>query len=259
MTARDVPPDLRTQVLESNLAIADAGLAALTWGNASGIDRDRGLVVIKPSGVPYERLTTAELVVVDLAGCVVKGDLHPSTDTPTHVRLYTAFPEIGGVAHSHSPYAIAFAQAQREIPCLGTTHADAFHGTIPVTRDLTPDEIAQGYELHTGDVIVERFAGLDPAAVPGVLVARHGPFTWGATAIDAVHALITLEAVAETALLTYRLDPAVSAAPQDLADRHHRRKHGPNAYYGNPPVIDDAVMENRVIQSRVTEKREDCA
>ncbi len=248
MIARDVPSDLRIQVLESNLAIADAKLAALTWGNASGIDRERGLVVIKPSGVPYDRLTTDALVVVDLSGCLVKGDLRPSTDTPTHVRLYNAFTEIGGVAHSHSPHAVAFAQAEREIPCLGTMHADAFHGTVPVTRDLTPAEIAQAYELHTGDVIVERFADLDTAAVPGVLVARHGPFTWGSTALDAVHALITLEAVAETALLTYRLDPQVSVASRDLTDRHHRRKHGPDAYYGNPATR-DTDMENR----------EDCA
>lgn len=256
MTTRDVLAGLREQVLESNLAIAGTGLAALTWGNASGIDRDRGLVVIKPSGVPYDRLTTDALVVVDLLGRAVTGDLRPSSDTATHVRLYTAFPEIGGVAHSHSPYAVAFAQARREIPCLGTTHADAFRGAIPVTRDLTPEEIAESYEHHTGTVIIERFADLDSAAVPGVLVAHHGPFTWGGSPLEAVHNALTLEVVARFALLTYRLDADAEVLPHQLADRHHQRKHGPDAYYGNPDA-DPVARPSPTIEVAAHASRED--
>jgi L-ribulose-5-phosphate 4-epimerase len=225
--------DLREQVLEANLAIARAGLAKLTWGNTSGIDRERGLVAIKPSGVAYDDLRADTIPVVDLDGNVVEGDLRPSTDTATHLELYRAFDGIGGITHTHSFHATAFAQARRELPFLGTTHADHFRGPIPVTREMTPEEIAGEYELNTGRVIVERFAELDARDMPAVLVAQHGPFAWGADAAGSVENAIVLEAVAELAVHTLALAPAVAPASDDILERHFGRKHGPAAYYGN--------------------------
>jgi L-ribulose-5-phosphate 4-epimerase len=228
--------ELKEQVLEANLAIASSGLAQLTWGNVSGIDRQRELVAIKPSGVPYAALDVDTIVVVDLEGRTVEGRLKPSSDMPTHVVLYQAFAAIGGITHTHSTRATAFAQAGREIPCLGTTHADHFRGPIPVTRAMTADETAGDYELETGQVIVERFAQLDPVAIPAVLVAHHGPFAWGADALESLHNAIALEAVAEMALSTLALAAQPDEVPAHLLDRHFSRKHGPDAYYGNPDV-----------------------
>ncbi|MEA2321731.1 MAG: L-ribulose-5-phosphate 4-epimerase [Solirubrobacteraceae bacterium] len=225
--------DLREQVLEANLAIARSGLAKLTWGNTSGIDRDRGLVAIKPSGVPYDELDADTIAVVDLEGTVVEGDMRPSTDTATHLELYRAFAGIGGITHTHSFHATAFAQARRELPFLGTTHADHFRGPVPVTREMRPEEIATDYELNTGRVIVERFAALDPRDMPAVLVAQHGPFAWGSDAADSVQNAVILEAVAELALHTLALAPGVPPASEDILARHYSRKHGPDAYYGN--------------------------
>lgn len=231
--------DLRDEVLRANRAIAAAGLATLTWGNVSGVDRDRGVFVIKPSGVPYDALADRHLVVVDLAdGRVVEGDLRPSVDSETHRRLYTAFPGIGGVAHTHSTYAVAFAQARRDIPVLGTTHADTFNGPVRCTADLTEEQCARDYELNTGQVIVDLFAdvGDDPLEVPGALVASHGPFVWGGTASEALKNAIICEAVAEMALHTLALAEKVAPAPHLLA-RHFTRKHGPGAYYGNAEAV----------------------
>jgi L-ribulose-5-phosphate 4-epimerase len=225
---------LREEVLEANLELVRRGLALYTFGNASGRDRASGLVAIKPSGVPYERLRPADLVVVDLEGRLVEGALRPSSDLPTHLALYRAFPALGGVAHTHSRAATAFAQARREIPCLGTTHADYFHGPVPVTRLLTADEVAGDYEARTGQAIVERLAGADPLGTPGVLVAAHGPFTWGPTARAAAHHAVILEELAEIALRTLALDPAALPIPAYLRDKHFFRKHGPGAYYGQP-------------------------
>ena len=224
--------DLKAAVCEANRALGRSGLVTLTWGNVSGIDRARGRVVIKPSGVGYEDLDPARMAVVSLDGAVVEGGLNPSSDTPTHLVLYRAFKGIGGIVHTHSPYASMFAQACREIPCLGTTHADVFHGPVPLTRALTEAEIRADYEGHTGRIIVERFASLDPAAVPGVLVAHHGPFTWGANAGAAVDNAVALEAVARMALGALRLNPETAAIPDALLEKHYARKHGPGAYYG---------------------------
>ncbi|MEU2286680.1 L-ribulose-5-phosphate 4-epimerase AraD [Streptomyces sp. NPDC013178] len=227
---------LRQEVLEANLAIPQVGLATLTWGNVSGIDREAGVFVIKPSGVPYESLTADDLVTVRLSdGAVVEGDLRPSTDTETHRCLYLAFPSIGGVTHTHSTHAVAFAQARRDIPVLGTTHADTFNGPLPVTRDLTEEECAKDYEYNTGQVIVDLLAGDDRRAVevPAALVAGHGPFTWGATAHKSLEHAIICEAVADIALHTLSLSPA-APPPRHLLERHYTRKHGPDAYYGNP-------------------------
>ena len=223
---------LKEEVLEANLALQRAGLVQLTWGNVSGIDRPSGRFVIKPSGVPYEALAAADLVVVDLDGRRVEGSRNPSSDTPAHRVLYRAFAQIGGITHAHSLHATMFAQAGREIPCLGTTHADVFFGPVPLARALTAAEVEEDYETHTGRVIVERFAGLRPAEVPAVLVAHHGPFTWGRSASDAVHNAIALEAVAAMALGTLQLNPAAGALPGHILDKHHARKHGPKAYYG---------------------------
>jgi L-ribulose-5-phosphate 4-epimerase len=224
--------ELREQVLAANRALPEHGLVKLTSGNASGIDRHRGLVVIKPSGVQYDTLAANDLVVVDLDGNVIAGERRPSTDTPTHVALYRAFEEIGGIVHTHSTWATAWAQAQREIPVLGTTHADLCPHPIPLTRALTPEEIDGDYERATGEVLVEAVAEHGPAELPCVLVRAHAPFCWGSDPGAAVEIAVTLEEVARAALLTTVLDPDVAPLEQALRDKHHRRKHGPRAYYG---------------------------
>ena len=224
--------ELRQEVWKANLELVRSGLVVLTWGNVSGIDRARGLVVMKPSGVSYGEMKPSDLVILDLEGKVVEGKLNPSSDTPTHLVLYRNFDEVGGITHTHSVHATAFAQACRELPCLGTTHADHFFGTVPVTRVVTKKETEQDYVGNTGKVIVERFRGKDPMAMPAVLVAHHGPFTWGKGAMDSVKNNIALEAVAEMALATLSLRPTVSSMPKHLLDKHYRRKHGPGAYYG---------------------------
>lgn len=226
---------LKEAVWQANQEIVDAGLVLLTWGNASGVDRDAGLVAIKPSGVDYERLRPEDIVIVSLeTGEPVEGDLRPSSDTPTHVYLYKRFEDIGGIVHTHSPQAVAWAQAERDLPCLGTTHADHFYGAVPVTRRMRQAEIREAYEHNTGVVIAERFeeAALDPMQIPAVLVAGHGPFTWGSSPQAAVTNAVVLESVAQMALDTYRLNPDVKAIDQALLDRHFLRKHGPGAYYG---------------------------
>lgn len=224
---------LKKQVCEANLRLVAEGLVVQTWGNVSGIDRQQGLVVIKPSGLAYEGMKPGHMVVVSLkTGKLVEGDLKPSSDTPTHLELYRAFPAIGGVVHTHSLFATAWAQARREIPALGTTHADYFYGTVPCTRLLTGKEISGDYEVNTGRVIVERFANLDSAAFPGVLVASHGPFTWGKSAAAAVDNAVVLEFISRLASETLRIAPVTKAVPGGLLDKHYLRKHGTNAYYG---------------------------
>lgn len=223
---------LLNAVLEANRQLPAHGLAPLTWGNASGVDRERELVVIKPSGVDYARMTTDDLVVVDLGGNVVSGDRRPSTDTPTHLVLYQAFEQIGGVVHTHSVWATAWAQAQREIPLLGTTHADLSPHPVPVTRALTPDEVSEGYEQATGTVLIEAVGVHGATEVPAVLVRGHAPFCWGASAAKAVETAVTLEAVARLALLTSLLHPAAATLDEAVRDKHFERKHGPGAYYG---------------------------
>lgn len=226
---------LKQQVYEANMELPRRGLVTYTWGNVSGIDRASGLVVIKPSGVAYEDLTPDRLVVVELAtGRTVEGTLRPSSDTKTHLELYRAFPELGGIVHTHSPYAVAWAQAGQDIPCYGTTHADYFYGAVPCARHLTPTELDEDYEKNTGVAIVETFRerGLDPVAMPGVICRSHGPFTWGKDAAQAVYHAAVLEEVARMALLTRQLDPSAMPAPRYYLDKHYRRKHGPNAYYG---------------------------
>jgi L-ribulose-5-phosphate 4-epimerase len=225
--------ELKQQVCQANLDLVAHGLVTLTWGNASGLSPDGKLLVIKPSGVDYKSMGPEHMVVVDLAsGSVVEGKLKPSSDTPTHRVLYQKFPGVGGISHTHSPRAIAFAQARREIPCFGTTHADHFYGPVPVTRPLAAAEIQDAYELNTGHVIVERFAKLDPLAVPGVLVASHGPFAWGHDVAESVENAVALESVAGMALDTLALDPRQSPVEQYLLDKHYQRKHGKDAYYG---------------------------
>lgn len=227
--------ELRAQVCTANLELPRRNLVTFTWGNVSGIDRAQGLVVIKPSGVAYEDLTPDRLVVVELAtGRTVEGTLRPSSDTKTHLELYRAFPELGGIVHTHSPYAVAWAQAGQDIPCYGTTHADYFYGAVPCARHLTPAELDEDYEKNTGVAIVETFRerGLDPVAMPGVICRSHGPFTWGKDAAQAVYHAAVLEEVARMALLTRQLDPSAMSAPRYYLDKHYRRKHGPNAYYG---------------------------
>jgi L-ribulose-5-phosphate 4-epimerase len=225
---------LKEAVLEANLELPRRGLVIYTWGNVSGISREEGLVVIKPSGVPYEELKLEDLVVVDLDGNQVEGNLRPSSDTPTHLVLYRAFPEIGGVVHTHSSWATSWAQAGRSIPALGTTHADYFYGEIPCTRDMTAEEIQGDYEAETGNVIIETFKakGINPMHVPGVLVKSHGPFSWGKDPHEAVHNAVVMEEVAKLAFHTFALSPHVQAINQVLLDKHFLRKHGPNAYYG---------------------------
>jgi L-ribulose-5-phosphate 4-epimerase len=223
---------LKQEVFQANIDLVRHGLVTLTWGNVSGVDRPSGHVVIKPSGVEYERMTTGDMVVVDMDGNVVDGNLRPSSDTPAHLELYKAFPAVGGIVHTHSTYATMFAQACREIPCFGTTHADHFNGPIPVTRFLTENEVREGYERETGKIIVERFAGLNSSDTPGVLVAGHAPFVWGKNAADAVQNSVILERIAQMALGSLQLNPALSALPEYLQEKHYQRKHGPKAYYG---------------------------
>ena len=223
--------ELKHSVYEANLDLVKHGLVIFTWGNVSGIDRERGLVVIKPSGVSYDTMKVTDMVVVDLDGRVVEGTLKPSSDTATHLVLYKAFPKTGGIVHTHSSWATAWAQAGKAIPALGTTHADYFYGPIPCTRKLTEKEISTAYEAETGHVIVETFAGLDPEAVPGVLVTNHAPFAWGKDPHEAVHNAKVLEEVAQMAYHTLQINPSASI-DQYLLDKHYFRKHGKNAYYG---------------------------
>ena len=224
--------ELKREAHEANMELPRHGLVALNFGNASALDRRRGVVAIKPSGVGYDRLRPSDMVLVDLDGRTVEGRLRPSSDTPTHLALYRGFRHAGGVVHTHSVYATAFAQAARPIPAMGTTHADFFDGPVPVTRRLTRAEIAGAYEAQTGRVIVERFARLDPRAVPAVLVAHHGPFSWGADAAEAAENAVALELCARLAYLALRLGPAGAPFARALAARHFNRKHGPGAYYG---------------------------
>ena len=223
---------LREEVLEANLELVRRGLVLYTFGNASGILRDEGLVVIKPSGVPYEKMKPEHLVVTDMNGKVVEGELRPSSDLPTHVLLYQRFKNIGGVVHTHSEYATAWAQARREIPCFGTTHADYFHGPVPVTDPMPSEEIAGEYEWNTGEAIARTFRDRDPDAIPAVLVANHGPFAWGKDASAAAHNAVVLEAIARTAYFTTTLNQQAAPISSALHDRHFLRKHGRNAYYG---------------------------
>lgn len=226
--------ELKQQVYEANMRLPKLELVTFTWGNVSGIDREQGLFVIKPSGVAYEKLSPADMVVVDLDGKVVEGDLNPSSDTMTHAVLYKAFPNIGGIVHAHSPWAVSFAQAGVDLEAMGTTHADTFYGDVPVTDALTKEEIESAYEENTGKVIVRTFAerGIDPDAVPAVLVKQHGPFTWGPTAAKAVETAKILEVVAEMNYHALQLTRADIRVPQYLLDKHYYRKHGANAYYG---------------------------
>ncbi len=224
---------LKKSVLDANLELSKRGLVTYTWGNVSGIDRDRGLVVIKPSGVEYENMTEDDMVVVDLkTGETVEGKWKPSSDTPTHLAIYRAFQNIGGVVHTHSRYATSWAQAGKGIPPLGTTHGDYFYGEIPCTRKMTPEEINGDYELETGNVIVEAFKELSPDDIPAVLVHSHGPFTWGTDPRNAVHNAVVLEELALMALCTKIITPDISDMQSELLDKHYLRKHGKNAYYG---------------------------
>ncbi len=226
--------ELKAQVYEANMELPKRGLVTYTWGNVSGIDREKGLFVIKPSGVEYDELKPEDLVVMDLNGNKVEGKLNPSSDTKTHLELYKAFPDLGGIVHTHSTHACAWAQAGRDITAYGTTHADYFYGDIPCARSLTPAEIEEDYEANTGKVIIETFKerGIEPKFVPAVVCRNHGPFTWGKDAAQAVYHAVVLEEVAKMALLTEQLNHHVQRAPQYIQDKHFLRKHGPNAYYG---------------------------
>jgi L-ribulose-5-phosphate 4-epimerase len=227
--------ELKERVYRVNMALVEAGLVVLTWGNASGADRKAGVMAIKPSGVPYSTLKPEDIIVMSVErGKIVDGRGRPSSDTPTHLHLYREFPSIGGVVHTHSTHATSFAQAQRDIPCFGTTHADNFYGTIPCTRPMTYDEIEDDYTLNTGKVIVECFRerGLDPLDVPGVLVSSHAPFTWGVNEDKALENAIVIEFAAQMAMNSLALNPKLGPIPQRLLDRHFKRKHGPAAYYG---------------------------
>jgi L-ribulose-5-phosphate 4-epimerase len=223
---------LRAQVLEANLEVVRRGLVIYTFGNASGLAREEKLIVIKPSGVPYDKMTPADMVITDLDGRVVEGKLRPSSDLATHVALYRAFPAIGGVVHTHSRHATAWAQSGREIPCFGTTHADYFYGPVPLTRHLTAEEIDADYEGNTGMAIIEAMQGREPLAVPGVLVAGHAPFCWGKTAADAAHTAVVLEYLAGMAVETITIDPAARPISDAQLNKHYFRKHGPKATYG---------------------------
>jgi L-ribulose-5-phosphate 4-epimerase len=223
---------IKAECYEANLLLPEFKLIDLTFGNVSVADRDQGVFAIKPSGVDYTQLSEVDIVVIDMEGRAVEGTLRPSSDTPTHRRLFQAFPDIRAVVHSHSRNAVAFAQAGRGIPCLGTTHADYFYGEVPVTRPMTPEEVRSAYEWETGNVIVERFRGIDPAEVSAVLVHGHGPFVWGPSGKKAVENALALEIVAEMALKTLQLDPHASSIEKHLLDKHYLRKHGADAYYG---------------------------
>ncbi len=224
---------LKKEVYEANMELPRRGLITYTWGNVSGMDRESGLFVIKPSGVEYDRLRPEDMVVMDLQGNKVEGNLNPSSDTDTHIELYKAFGEIGGIVHTHSPYATSWAQAGRGLPCYGTTHADYFYGEIPCARNLKKEEIEDGYERHTGTVIIETFQGINPLYVPGVLCKNHGPFTWGKDAAEAVHNAVVLEEIAKMNLFTEMLNPnGDNRTPRAMQDKHFMRKHGPDAYYG---------------------------
>lgn len=222
---------LKSDVCRANLELVGHGLVIFTWGNVSAADRETGLVVIKPSGVSYDNMKPEDMVVVDLDGNIVEGDLNPSSDTPTHLALYRAWPEIGGVVHTHSTYATAWAQAGRDIPNIGTTHADYFHKAIPCTGSMTEAEVKGAYELETGNVIIRRFEGMNPVHTPGVLVKNHGPFSWGKDAFDAVHNAVVMEQVAKMAYIAYGINPDLTMN-ELLIEKHFNRKHGPNAYYG---------------------------
>ena len=225
---------LKQAVYEANMELPRRGLVTYTWGNVSGIDREQGLVVIKPSGVEYEELTPDKLVVLDLDGNIMEGELNPSSDTKTHLELYKAFPALGGVVHTHSPHAVAWAQAGEDIPCYGTTHADYFYGPVPCARDLTKEELDEDYEKNTGKIIVETFTGrdLDPVHLPAVICRSHGPFAWGETVVEALYHAAVLEEVAKMALLTRQVKQDAEPAPAHVVEKHFMRKHGPNAYYG---------------------------
>ena len=226
--------ELKQLVCKANLELPRYGLVTFTWGNVSGIDREKGLVVIKPSGVEYDEMKPEHMVVVDLSGKVVEGNLRPSSDTDTHVVLYRAFPALGGIVHTHSRWAVSFAQAGRDIPAMGTTQGDYFYGDIPCTRRMTPEEIGGSYEWETGNVIVETFVkrGIDPAQVPGVVVQNHGPFAWGTDPMNAVHNAVVMEEVAFMDYHALQLNPDAGRMQQELLDKHYLRKHGRNAYYG---------------------------
>ncbi|MDD6967576.1 MAG: L-ribulose-5-phosphate 4-epimerase [Candidatus Faecousia sp.] len=226
--------ELKEKVYLANMELPKRGLVTYTWGNVSGIDREKGLFVIKPSGVEYDELKPSDMVVMDLQGNKVEGDMNPSSDTKTHLVLYNAFPQVGGIVHTHSPYAVAWAQAGEDLPCYGTTHADYFYGSIPCARHLTQAELDEDYEKNTGVTIVETFKerGLDPMAVPAVLCFSHGPFTWGKDPAQAVYHSVVLEECAKMGLFTKMINPNAAPAPQRMQNKHYMRKHGPNAYYG---------------------------
>jgi L-ribulose-5-phosphate 4-epimerase len=223
---------LRAEVLEANLELVRRGLVIYTFGNASGVSREHGLLAIKPSGVPYDKMTADDIVITDLDGKIVEGKLKPSSDLATHAMLYRAFPSIGGVVHTHSRHATAWAQAVREIPCFGTTHADYFHGPVPVTEPLSPEDIAGDYEANTGTAILRRMEGIDPLGCPACLVAGHAPFCWGKSVTDAVHTAVIVEELAVMAWMTMTINPGAQPISQPLRDKHHFRKHGPTATYG---------------------------
>ncbi len=223
--------ELKQRIFQANLDLVKHGLVIFTWGNVSGIDREKGLVVIKPSGVSYDDMTADDMVVVDLSGSRIEGNYKPSSDTATHVELYKAFPQIGGIVHTHSTYATAWAQAGIDVPNIGTTHADYFSDAIPCTRDMTETEVKGEYEKDTGTVIIERFNGLNPMHIPGVLVKNHGPFSWGKDAEEAVHNAVVMEQVAKMAFIAYQVNPNLTMNKL-LIEKHFLRKHGPGAYYG---------------------------
>lgn len=226
--------ELKEKVYLANMELPKRGLVTYTWGNVSGIDREKGLFVIKPSGVEYDELKPSYMVVMDLQGNKVEGDMNPSSDTKTHLVLYNAFPQVGGIVHTHSPFAVAWAQAGEDLPCYGTTHADYFYGSIPCARHLTQEELDEDYEKNTGVTIVETFKerGLDPMAVSAVLCFSHGPFTWGKDPAQAVYHSVVLEECAKMGLYTRMINPQATPAPQRMQNKHYMRKHGPNAYYG---------------------------